>query len=108
MNTPDLYYQKYECETWKSVNSDTEQSSWQRKLDISSCEPAQQKKAYTQQELQAQQLTDQIQQRAQLLDPVDYYRWDYGTIVGNKIIKTRWMVDSEVHEEQLRHRRLRY
>ncbi|KAI3758148.1 hypothetical protein L6452_05700 [Arctium lappa] len=50
MNTPDPYYQKYECKTWKPENSDTERNKWQRKLGISSFDPATQKE----QEVQAQ------------------------------------------------------
>ncbi|KAI3719834.1 hypothetical protein L6452_20739 [Arctium lappa] len=50
MNMPDPYYQKYGCKTWKPENSDTEQSNWQRKLGISSFDPATQKE----QEAQAQ------------------------------------------------------
>ncbi|KAI3665395.1 hypothetical protein L6452_44019 [Arctium lappa] len=125
MNTPDPYYQKYGCKTWKPENSDTKWNNWQRKLDISSYEPAQHKKAQTQQELQAQcnfleayvRPYDDIPLGAKFFknqckwkSSDDWrdcgscdnctYKWQMG--------RTLWIVPKADHEQQLHEQRSKY
>ncbi|KAI3669628.1 hypothetical protein L6452_40932 [Arctium lappa] len=98
MPTLNPYSQNYEPKIWKPVNLELGLNTYQNGQDT----------LVSEDKNQAQQLTDYIKRRAYLLDPVDYYQWDYGTIVGNKDIKTTWSIDSKLHEERLRQQRSRY